>query len=704
MRLFIAEKPKMGVEIASCLPKPHKKGDGYIETGGGIVTWCIGHLIQLYMPEDYDKKYESFPGKFDDLPIIPDKWNYKGSPDKLKQISVIKKLLANCTEIVNAGDPGREGQLIIDELLKFLNNKKPVKRILLQSLDHKTIKQELNNLHDNNKYVNLYHAGSARSYADWLIGMNMSRAFSILGKEVGYSGVLSVGRVQSPTLALIVNRDLEIENFIPKDYYTVKANVYKGEKNFYGTWKPKSDVDYSNYLDSSNRIIDIDFAKNLEKKITNKKAKVVNYSESIEYEKAPLPFSLSTLNIYANAKWGYSVKEILDLCQSLYEKKLTTYPRTDSEYLPVNLHSSSTQVLEGLKEVVPNFSSIIDKADSNIKNRAWDDSKLTDHHAIIPTMDMSSINDLNKAERNIFEIICKRYIAQFYKDAEVKKIKVLLDIEDEHFTANGRVVIKPEWKTVFSGEVEEENEELKHLNSNTDEEQNLPVLKNDEILDSKIPLFDKKTTKPPARFTQGTLIYAMTHIDQYVSEPELKKKLSEVKGIGRTATQPPIIEGLIKRNLLISEGKKLISTPAARSLIKSLPKKIIDPGLTAMWENLLDEVANGKIDYNTFMKKQHDWVKILLEEAKNTKLEAFSFEKTNYNTKTFTNKKNYNSKTSNATNTKTTKASTNSKTSKKCPKCNSPMIEREIKSGAKAGNKFLGCSGYPKCNHSEWPK
>lgn len=333
-RVIIAEKPDMGRKIAGALAKPHKSGNGYIETGEGIVTWCIGHIMRSYQPNEYKTEWEKWD--FGQLPMILDDWKIKIDSDKAKQFKVIKELLEKSSEVVNAGDPGREGQLIVDEVLHYLKYKKPAKRVLLYSLDHKSIKEAFAKLEDNSKYFPLYEAGVCRGYADWLMGMNATRAYTLLAQKKGYKGVLSVGRVQSPTLAIVVRRDEEIENFVPHDYSSIVATFEHSGTNFNAYWKP-SDNTPEEWLDSEKRLINLEAATNITNKVLNKTGKVLNYEEKSGKENPPLPFNLSKMQIYANSKWGMSAKEVLDTCQALYEKhELQTYPRTDCQYLPEN--------------------------------------------------------------------------------------------------------------------------------------------------------------------------------------------------------------------------------------------------------------------------------------------------------------------------------------------------------------------------------
>jgi len=668
VRVIIAEKPDMGRKIASALKKPHINKNGYIETGEGIVTWCIGHIMKAFEPDEYNSDWKKW--SFEQLPMIPENWKIKVDPDKASQFNVIKKLLYNCTEVVNAGDPGREGQLIVDEILHYLKFNKPVKRVLLYSLDQKSIRQAFENLEDNKKFHNLYEAGVCREYADWLMGMNATRAYTLLAQKTGYNGVLSVGRVQSPTLAIVVKRDEEIENFKPHNYSTITATFEYQGRLFNAYWKP-SDFIPSDWLDKENRLINLQAATQIAQKILNKNGLVKEYEEKNHKENPPLPFNLSKLQIYANAKWGMSAKEVLDACQSLYEKhELQTYPRTDCQYLPENLFNDAPIILNHIKNSQPNLIQAINTADINLKGPAWDDSKLGEHFGLIPTKKEADLSKLSINEKRIYQAVCERYVAQFYPACEYKTISILIECEQELFKANGKTILKPGWMAIFN------NEEESDKKSNDDErEQILPnIAINQKVLCKDSKKQDKKTSAPP-RFTEGTLIKAMTNVHTLVDDPKQKEKLKEKKGIGQEATRTQIIENLFKRKLLIKRDKQIISSEAARALVHALPQKVIDPALTAIWEDALDKIAEGKITAQIFKEKQNQWVTKLIEEAKNAQIEI-------------------------TTNTK----------EKTCPKCGvGKMVERKIvekitRKKTTKTKKFIGCSNWPKCDYVEWPK
>ena len=345
MRLYIAEKPSMGAEIAKCLTGPVQRKDGYLITKDGIVTWAFGHILRQAEPEEYNAKYKNW--KAEDLPIIPKQWKMIIDESCKKQFGIIKNLIDKADEIVHAGDPDREGQLLIDEVLDYLNCQKPVKRILLNALDEESIKKANKDLRDNRDFLNLKKSALARARADWLIGMNLSRAYTLAARRAGKKGVFAVGRVKTPTLALVVRRERELKDFKPVDYFTIKAIFANENGEFSATWKPK---DTQAGLDFENRLIDENIAKALIGKFAQKTeaGKITAYQKAQKKEAQRLPFSLSSLQVLAGKKYGYDPQLVLDTAQKLYEKKLTTYPRSDCEYLPQSQFSDAKIILQNL--------------------------------------------------------------------------------------------------------------------------------------------------------------------------------------------------------------------------------------------------------------------------------------------------------------------------------------------------------------------
>lgn len=690
--LIIAEKPDMGKKIAAALNKPHKNGDGFIETADAYVSWAIGHVMESFKPEDYNPQWAKW--SLDNLPMIVDEWKIKVNPDKAKQFKIIKNLVgqADISFIVNAGDPGREGQLIVDEILFYLKNKKPVKRILLPSLDKASILNAYANMEDNTKYFHLYEAAVCRGFADWHMGINATCAYTLVAQKSGYKGVLSVGRVQSPTLAIVVRRDEIIENFVPQDYFVIIGQFEHQNTLFNAYWKPQNTTPAS-WLDEESRLKDKMVAQSIASKVKQKLGVVIEYTEEEHKEPPPLPFNLSKMQIYANAKWGMTAKETLDTCQSLYEKhELQTYPRTDCQYLPEIQISDASIILSHVSKSHPQLANAVSGANTQLKSKAWNDKEIGEHFGLIPTKKQADLSQLSDKERKVYQAVCERYIAQFYPVCEYKTAVVVIDCEKEHFKSTGKVITKAGWRQIFNNDEEQEDKK-----DGADEEQVFPAMKQGENVHCKDAKTLEKRTTPPPRFNEGTLIKAMTNVHTLVSDPIQKQKLREKKGIGQEATRTTILETLFKRQLFNRQGKQIISSPAGRALIHALPSKVTDPALTAIWEDALDKIAAGQITADNFRQKQIQWVTQLITEAKSTQINNIPQTVVALKNKTSTTKASSNS----SSNTSVPKAATKSK-GKICPKCKTGHI---IEKTAKAsGKKFSGCDTWPKCDYVEWPK
>ena len=657
MRLFIAEKPSMARELARCLPGPIKRANGYIETGGGIVTWAYGHVLQQAEPQDYDAKYKQW--RVEDLPIVPTKWQLLISPNSRDQFELICRLIEQADSIVNAGDPDREGQLLIDEILDYVGNTKPVQRILLNALDEKSIKESLDDLRDNKNFLNLKESALARSRADWLIGMNLSRAYTLAARRQGHRRVVfPIGRVKTPTLALVVRRQRELENFVPAQYYSVKATFAHANGLISAQWQPK---DTQAGLDPEGRVIDEKEAQGVLNRLQEASAgTITGRTKTKKKENQRLPLSLSSLQVLAGKRYGYDPQQVLDAAQQLYERKLTTYPRSDCEYLPLNQRKDCKTIVANLQGIpAGNLSEWAGGADISIKSKAWNDSKITAHHAIIPTTVSCPFTKLTPVQQHIYYLVAQAYLAQFYPVHEYDQTKLTITAAEETFVAHGKVVTTPGWKSLYTVD--------KNDDENNDEapSDGLPEVKKGDPVQYKDGTADKKATKPPPRFTASTLLAAMKEIYKYVKDDTLKKTLKEVQGIGTEATRATIIDELIKRKFLKEEGKKkyLVPQPNAYLLVDALPDDMVYPDATAIWEDRLYQMSEGKDKLEDFLKDQIGFLEKLVSQA--------------------------------ATHT-VVKAATADGQSKTCPECGAPMIVRHGKYGD-----FYGCTAYPKCRHTE---
>lgn len=646
MRVFIAEKPSMAREIAKCLPGPLVSKAGYIETGGGIVTWVFGHILQQAEPGEYDEKYKKW--RVADLPIIPKEWKLIVTASCKEQFGIIKGLLSKATEIVHAGDPDREGQLLVDEVLEYIGNEKKVLRIIVNALDEKTIKKALTSLRDNKDFYNLNQSALARSRADWLVGMNLSRAFTLAAQGAGHDVTFPIGRVKTPTLALVVRREREIKEFNKADYFLIKADIKHENGEFKAAWKPKEE---QLGRDTEGRLVDGKIAKALIDKLesTKEPAKIVACDTLEKKEPQRLPFSLSALQVLAGRKYGYDPQGVLTGAQGLYEKKYTSYPRSDCDFLPESQCADGPAILANLQKLShPDLAEWAGKADPRIKSRAWNDKKITAHHAIIPTEVPCKITGLNEVERNLYFLIAQAYIAQFYPIHVYHQTRAEITHAEEDFTATGRVVVTMGWKEVYGAEPKEEEDE---------DSKTLPAMKQGDDAEFLKAIAEKKSTKPPGRFTASTLLQAMKEIHKYVKNPELKKNLKDVSGIGTEATRASIIKELTTRSFLKETKKYLYPTDAAYLLVDSLPEELTYPDSTAIWEIIFNRMVDGSAQLNSFIDQQTNFITALCAKAKEMKIDNHD---------------------SNA---------------HQCPRCKLGVLKlRNGKNGA-----FWGCARYPEC-------
>lgn len=614
MRLFIAEKPSLGRAIAEVLPKPHRKGDGYIECGNGqVVTWCIGHLLEQAQPDIYDSRYARW--NLADLPIVPEKWQLQPRASVTKQINVIKRLLGDASEIVHAGDPDREGQLLVDEVLDYLQlpaeKRQRVQRCLINDLNPQAVERAIGRLRANSEFIPLCVSALARARADWLYGINMTRAWTLLGRNAGYQGVLSVGRVQTPVLGLVVRRDEEIENFVAKDFFEVKAHIVTPkEERFTALWQPSEACEP--HQDEEGRLLNRTLAEHVVKRISGQPAHVTRYNDKQESEPAPLPFSLSSLQIEAAKRFGLSAQNVLDICQKLYEThKLITYPRSDSRYLPEEHFAGRHSVLKAIGVHAPDLlpQPVID---ADRRNRCWDDKKVDAHHAIIPTARSSTVN-LHENEAKVYGLIARQYLMQFCPDAMFRKCEIELDIANGKFLAKARFLAQAGWRTLLG------NKERDEENDGTP----LPVVaKGDELLCEKGEVVERQT-QPPRPFTDATLLSAMTGIARFVQDKDLKKILRATDGLGTEATRAGIIELLFKRGFLHKKGRSILSTDAGRALIHSLPEMAARPDMTAHWESVLTQISEKQCRYQDFMQPLVGTLYQLIDQARSTPVRQF---------------------------------------------------------------------------------
>lgn len=596
--LVLAEKPSVGRDIARVL-NCNKKGNGYLEGEKYIVTWALGHLVTLADPEAYDEKYKAW--KIEDLPMLPKYLKLVVIKQSGRQYNAVKEQMyrKDISEIVIATDAGREGELVARWILEKANVKKPLKRLWISSVTDKAIREGFNRLKDGREYENLYASAVARAEADWVVGINATRALTCK-----YNAQLSCGRVQTPTLAIIEKREEEIKNFVPKDFYGITA-VLNGLKF---TWQDSKSKDFKTFdKGKCDKIIAA---------LRGKSAEVIEVDKTFKKNFAPQLYDLTELQRDANRIFNYSAKETLSLMQRLYENyKVLTYPRTDSRFI-------SEDVVDTLKDrvkacAVGPYSKLAVKVLRNpIKgNKAFvDNSKVSDHHAIIPTEQVVDLSALSDKERKIYDLVVKRFLAVLYPPFEYEQITIKTKIGDEIFIAKGKRVLKEGFKEVYEHDFEEDG------SSEGLHEQQLPDINKGESLKVTSITETNGKTKPPALFNEGTLLSAMENPAKYMSNESkaLIKTIGETGGLGTVATRADIIEKLFNTFLLEKKGKDIMITSKGKQLLELVPEELKSPTLTAQWEQKLSSIAKGSLNKNAFINEMRDYSEKVVNEIKSS--------------------------------------------------------------------------------------
>ncbi len=577
--LLIAEKPSVGKDLASYLGIVGR-GKGFYNCEGGVVcTWCIGHILEQADPDGYDPRFKRW--RAEDLPIIPEKWILEPIPRTREQLRIIDGLLKNSDKVINAGDPEREGQLIVDEVLDFLGYTGPAERLWISALDVRTIKKGFANLRDNNEFKNIKDAAICRSNADWLVGINVTRGLTLAAGQS--NSVLSAGRVQTPTLSLVVDRDREIEQFSKKPYWVLRATVDHADGQFVATWNPD---ELAAGLDAEGRLVHENVAELLISKVAGQEGIVVDKKDVLKRKSPPLPFLLSDLQKKAEDKFGYSPKKTLELGQGLYEKhKALTYMRTECRYLPNEMFEDAPSILESLRQ--QNIEGA-NEVDHTIQSPAWNTKKqgAEAHHGIIPTEVVPK--NLTEDEQNIYLLVARRFLKQFYADYKYYSSSIVVEVKDELWKGTGITIKDQGWMV---------------LNDQQTKEKFLPkVSKGEPVRIAKVDK-EQKFTKPPSRFTEASLQVAMTQVHKFVEDPVIKARLKENSGIGTSATRTNIISELQNRQYLEKSGKILISTPRGRELIDKIHPSLKNPGMTAIWEDALDRICEGDLGRDAFLEE-----------------------------------------------------------------------------------------------------
>jgi DNA topoisomerase-3 len=613
MRIFIAEKPSLARAIAGVLPMPQRRSRTHIECGSDdVVAWCAGHILQPAPPEAYGDRCKSW--RLDTLPIVPKDWKLEVATPELYR--PIARLLQSATRVVHAGDPDREGQLLVDEVLAYAGYRGPVDRILIRDLSPEAIRNALGALEPNQKYRPLSDSALARQRADWLYGMNMTRLYTLLGRAAGYPGVLSVGRVQTPVLGLIVARDRSIAEFRPRAYYTLAAELQAGggEKTLRAFWAPPPDA----ALDEDGRLLDRDVAAAACARVVGQEGRVASSTQDKKTHAPPLPYSLADLQTDAGKRLSMSAKDVLDACQSLYERhRLITYPRSDCRYLPEGHHGQAGEVLAAIERHAPSLRGAVSEVNRKLVSKAWNDKKVTAHHAIIPTPNASAVS-MTGAERAVYERVASRYVAQFYGPYEFLQTRLEVEVAGERFVATGRQTLSAGWTALLADVASAPENGASKAEADVERSDcgPLPALSSgDRVTVTAASVLDRETS-PAKPFTDGSLIAAMCSIAKYVTDPGAKKILTDTDGIGTPATRAAIIETLFERGYIERTSKAIVSTRTGRDFIASLPDVATTPDMTAVWEAALGAIQDGRHGLGAFVGRITAQLQSLVDEGR----------------------------------------------------------------------------------------
>ncbi len=581
MKLVIAEKPSVAMSLAAVLGATERK-DGYLEGSGYLVSWCVGHLLELAQPEAYKEQYAKW--RYEDLPILPENWKYEVPKDKKTQLALLCRLMKDkrVDSVVCATDAGREGELIFRLVYEYAGCKKPMERLWISSMEDAAIREGFDHLHPGSDYDKLYDAAVCRAGADWLIGINATRLFSVL-----YGVTLNVGRVMSPTLALLVQRESDIESFISKPFYV-------------------PEITCGGFTASGEKMTERSEAEKIRMDCDHNSAFVRSVEKQVKTIQPPRLYDLTTLQRECNRIYGYTAQQTLDYMQSLYEKKLATYPRTDSQYLTKDMQATAASLILWLRDNMPFGKGCAGEPDID---RVTDDSKVTDHHAIIPTVEIArtDLSELPSGERDVLTLLAVRLLCATTQANRFEAVTAILDCQGHTFTAKGKTILQSGWKEV------ERIHRMSIRQSETEHRENedaaLPVLKEGQTFETVSASLREGKTSPPKHYTEDTLLSAMEN-----AGAEDMPDDAERKGLGTPATRAATLEKLVSAGFVQRKKKQLIPTEKGRNLIAVLPDNIKSPILTAEWESMLKQVEHGELSATSFMDQIADMSRTLVKE------------------------------------------------------------------------------------------
>ena len=581
MKLVIAEKPSVAMSLAAVLGATERK-DGYLEGSGYLVSWCVGHLLELAQPEAYKEQYTKW--RYEDLPILPENWKYEVPKDKKKQLALLCRLMKDkrVDSVVCATDAGREGELIFRLVYEYAGCNKPMERLWISSMEDAAIREGFDHLRPGSDYDKLYDAAVCRAGADWLIGINATRLFSVL-----YGVTLNVGRVMSPTLALLVQRESDIESFISKPFYV-------------------PEITCGGFTASGEKMTERSEAEKIRMDCDHNSAFVRSVEKQVKTIQPPRLYDLTTLQRECNRIYGYTAQQTLDYVQSLYEKKLATYPRTDSQYLTKDMQATAASLILWLRDNMPFGKGCAGEPDID---RVTDDSKVTDHHAIIPTVEIArtDLSELPSGERDVLTLLAVRLLCATTQANRFEAVTAMLDCQGYTFTAKGKTILQSGWKEV------ERIHRMSIRQSETEHKENeavaLPVLQEGQTFEAVSASLREGKTSPPKHYTEDTLLSAME-----TAGAEDMPDDAERKGLGTPATRAATLEKLVSAGFVQRKKKQLIPTEKGKNLIAVLPDNIKSPILTAEWESMLKQVEHGELSATSFMDQIADMSRTLVKE------------------------------------------------------------------------------------------
>ena len=603
-RLFVAEKPSVAEAIAEALGVTQRFA-GYLLCGEDAVTWCYGHMLELadpdaYTPEDVPRLRTGRKiWRREDLPIVPEKWKLIPKGRVKKQLAQVGRLLKSSTMVVHAGDPDREGQLLVDEVLAHFDYVQPVLRYWASAQDPASVRRALADLRDNRDYTGLAEAARGRQRADWLLGMNLSREFTLRARRAGGNAVLSVGRVQTPTLAMVVARDVQVEAYCPQHSYSVEAELQHAEGHFLAQW-----CQLEGESGRIQQVADFTSADCVVKGVEGQVGRVSRCSRTPCITPVPLPLTLCSLTVEASRLYGYNAQEVLDAAQALYAvHKLSTYPRTESAYLPEHQHADAPRVLAALCKVNGTWSAIVGRANPSLRSAAWNDSKVEAHHGIVPTVHEGKYGALSERERHVYGLIVQHYLMQFFAAHTYAKVAVMVEFEGVALSATGTVHTCEGFRAVLAAMQGGAGARVTSA---------LPEMAVGDTVRCKTARRKEQQTRSPKRFTEGTLVQAMQQLHQWSLEAGERKLLREGDTLGTSATRAAIIGELKRRGYLQTQGRSIVSTPLGRDVVRRLPASVKSPVLTALFERMLSEVESGKCSMDAFVAKQVAFVRSVI--------------------------------------------------------------------------------------------